>query len=212
MHSPFPDSCTLQLLNFKVTDPTSVNKIFWRSCSFVLGAVLSKTFKPEAGLHLYKFPPAVVKSGSFVHEIALNEPCWEPSNSDLHTLGVALHKIAAQDVKIERLEVPLELALDIFEKNPFKLEQLPGIAAKTSDRTVSLYRVDDHIDISVGPMMASTRFIGMSKIVASHKVSSESDKVNRYQVQGVALPVGFSMSSFAFNNILVPRARKLVRS
>lgn len=171
---------------------------------------MSKTFKEESGLHLYRFPPANVKSGSFVHEIALNESAWEPTTSDFHTLSVAMHKIASQDIKIERLEVPLELALEIFEKNPFKVEQLPHIATKTSDRTVSLYRVDDHIDISVGPMMGSTRFIGMCKIVASHKVSSNNDAANFYQVQGVALPVGFSMSSFAFNNILIPRARKLV--
>lgn len=210
LHRPLEDSCTVQLLNFKISDPAPVNKVFWRSCSFLLGAVMSKTFKEESGLKLHSFPPAFVRSGSFVHDIVLNEPNWEPSHSDLHTLTVGLHKMASSDVKIERLDVSLDIALDIFENNPFKSEHIPNIAAKNSDKTVSLYRVDDHIDISVGPMMSSTRFVGLSKIVASHKVSIENAPSNIYRVQGVALPVGFSMSSFAFNNILVPRARKLV--
>lgn len=210
MHRPFNDSCTVQLLNFKITDPVQVNKVFWRSCSFLLGAVMSKTFKESSGLKLYSFPPAYVRSGSFVHEIVLKEPNWEPSDSDLHTLSVGLHKMSSNDFKIERLDVSLDLALEIFEHNPFKSEQIPDIATRNSDKNITLYRVDDHIDISVGPMMSSTRFVGMSKIVASHKISSDNTTSNIYRVQGVALPVGFSMSSFAFNNILVPRARKLV--
>ena len=58
MHRPLPDSCTLQLLHFKMAEPQIVNKVFWRSCSYLLGAVLQQTFKDEVGCLLHSFPNA----------------------------------------------------------------------------------------------------------------------------------------------------------
>lgn len=57
MHRPLKESCTLQLLNFKMIDPYVVNRAFWRSCSFMLGAVMQRTFKDDAGMFLHSFPP-----------------------------------------------------------------------------------------------------------------------------------------------------------
>lgn len=168
---------------------------------------MKKTFKEDSGLILHSFPPAFVKSGSYAHDIKVNESEWTPSNDDFHALSVEMGRFALSDTKIERLEVKSEIAMDIFNENPFKIEQIPNISLKNNG-VVPLYRVDDHIDISVGPMISSTRFIGTSRIVAAHKISNTS---NIYRVQGISLPAGFSVSAFAFQNILVPRARKLVR-
>lgn len=208
MHRPLPDSCTLQLLNFRMQDPTEVNRVFWKTCSFLLGAVMQRTFKEDAGLVLHSFPKANVRSGSFVHDIALNASSWNPVKEDLHTFNVEMVKLAAEDKKIERLELSHEIALEIFRENPFKREQLPNISNQNNG-IVTLYRVDNHIDISKGPMVASSRFVNKCKIAAAHKISSSDDSCNLYRVQGVALPTGFQMSAFGFN-ILTERAAKLV--
>ncbi|CRL06228.1 CLUMA_CG019062, isoform A [Clunio marinus] len=208
MHRPLEDSCTLQLLSFKMNDPGAVNATFWRSCSFFLGAVLQKTFKENAGLFLHSFTKPNVRSGSFVHDIALNESDWKPSKEDFFTLKVEMTKFATQNLKVERLEVSHDIALEMFKENPFKREQLPSIS-NSNNGIVTLYRAGDHIDISKGPMVASTSFLGTSAIASVHKISAENASCNLYRVQGVALPTGISMNSFAFNNILVERARKL---
>lgn len=210
MHRPIPDACTVQLLHFKINDPSEVNKIFWRSCSFLLGAVFKRTFKEDVGLLLHSFPPAIVQSGSYAHDVALNESNWEPSKDDLHALSVEMGKLALNNTKIERLEVSHEIAMDIFSENPFKTEQLPSISNKHKGK-VTVYRAGDHIDISVGPMMSSTHFIGITKIVAAHKISNSNDTSNLYRIQGISLPTGFTVSAFAFTNVLVPRAKQLVR-
>lgn len=101
-----------------------------------------------------------------------------------------------------------DVALEIFKNNPFKREQLPNISNQNNG-VVTLYRVGDHIDISRGPMVASTRFISKVNIASVHKVSAAKDSSSLYRVQGIALPIGFSMSHFAFN-ILMERAKKLV--
>jgi large subunit ribosomal protein L39 len=191
-----------------MNDPNAVNKAFWRSCSFLLGAVMTRTFKESAGLFLHSFPYPNVRSGSFVHDIALNESHWHPSHDDFRALGVELTKLASEAKKIERLEVSHEIALEMFKENPFKREQLPSIS-NSNDGIVTLYRVGDHIDISKGPMIGNTSFIGKCSIASAHKISSADDSCNIYRVQGVAFPVGFFMSPFAFN-LLLDRAKKLV--
>jgi large subunit ribosomal protein L39 len=208
MHRPLESSCTLQLLNFRMTDPTSVNKVFWRSCSFLLGAVMQRTFKESSGLFLHSFPRPNVKSGSFVHDIGLNESNWSPSEKDLHTLGVEMIKLSSEAKKIERLDVTHEIALEMFKDNPFKREQLPSIS-NSNNGVVTLYRIDDHIDISKGPMVANSSFVHRCKIASTHKISNPGDSYNLYRVQGVSLPSGFNIGAFAFD-ILVDRAKKLV--
>lgn len=208
MHRPLKDSCSLELLTFRGYDPFLVNKAFWRSCSFLLGAAMQRTFKESAGLFLHSFPPPIVRSGSFVHDIALNDGDWQPTASDFHTLGLEMVKIASEATKFERLEVSHDIALEIFRENPFKREQLPSIS-NTNEGVVTIYRVGEHIDISKGPMIASSSFLNKCKIAAAHKISIADDSCNLYRVQGVALPASITMSSFAFN-VIVERAKKLV--
>jgi large subunit ribosomal protein L39 len=208
MHRPLEGDCTLQLLNFRMTDPTAVNRVFWRSCSFLLGAVMQRTFKESSELFLHSFPRPHIKSGSFVHDISLKESKWKPSQSDLHALRIEMVKLASEELKIERLEVSHEIALEMFKDNPFKREQLPNISNRNNGN-VTLYRVGDHIDISRGPMISNTSFVGICKIAGVHKISNPVDSHNLYRVQGVALPAGFTLSHFAFD-VIANRASKLV--
>lgn len=206
MHRPLTDSCTLQLLNFTIADPHIVNRAFWRSCSFLLGAVLQDSFKDTAGLNLHSFPGPNVKSGSFVHDIQLQHNEWKPNVDELRTLSAGMIKLAAKNLRIERLEVGHELAIEMFRDNPFKREQLPSISNQNNG-FVTMYRVGDHVDISRGPMIGSTSLLGKCTISSVHQLSKEKDG-SFYRVQGVALPKGFILNHFAYG-ILEERSRKL---
>lgn len=74
-----------------------------------------------------------------------------------------------------------------------------------------LYRVGRHVDISRGPMIASTALLGKCTISAVHRVADEAEVGAFYRVQGVALPVGFIINHFAYS-ILEDRSRKLVNN
>lgn len=71
-----------------------------------------------------------------------------------------------------------------------------------------MYRVDKHVDISRGPMIASTGLLGKCTVSAVHQVADEEPGAI-YRVQGVGLPVGFIVNHFAYG-ILENRSRKLV--
>ncbi|XP_034484262.1 39S ribosomal protein L39, mitochondrial [Drosophila innubila] len=207
MHRPLQESCTLQLLNFNVTEPHVVNKAFWRTCSFMLGAALQRSFKDEANLQLHSFPGPNIKSGSFVHDIVLGAQNWVPTKAEMRAISAEMVKLAAQDLKIERLEVDQELAKEMFKDSHYKSEQLPSIAQQNQSR-VTLYRLGEHIDISRGPMVASTRFLGKCTISAAHKIANEGSSDAYYRLQGVALPTGFSLNHFAYG-LLEQRSQKL---
>nr|CAG4647246.1 EOG090X0A3R [Megafenestra aurita]SVE92533.1 EOG090X0A3R [Megafenestra aurita] len=206
MHRPIPSDCTLKLLHMKAEDPQQaslVNKTFWRSCSFLLGAVIENSFEDDVPAVLHSFPPANVRSGSFVHDVYLNLESWVPTQNDLRKIAATFQKFIRNNMIFQRLDIDSTLALKMFEDNVFKAEQIPHIATKSnSGQSVTVYRVGDHIDISRGPMIASTSLVGRCSIASVHKLES-----GIYRFQGVALPSDIYINHFAFG-ILESRARK----
>ncbi|KAK6644488.1 hypothetical protein RUM43_000755 [Polyplax serrata] len=204
MHRPLPGNCNVKFLTFKDDNPYNLNKVFWRTGSFVLGAVLSKAFKDTVTLHLHSFPPPYFKSGSFIYDVFMNVADWKPSPEELRILTAEFLSFVRENHKIERLRVKKAIAAEIFEDNPFKAAQIPQICAEAEDHSITLYRVGDHIDISVGPMVADTSFFGRCAVTAVHPISPN----GLFRFQAVALPKGIMLNSFAFQ-IVTRRAEKL---
>merc|ERR1712179_652648 len=71
MHRPLEEDCTIELLHFHSEEPFHLNRAFWRSCSFLLGAAVESAFRDDQFVSLHSFPPPNVASGSFVADIDL---------------------------------------------------------------------------------------------------------------------------------------------
>ena len=56
MERPLEEDCTVELLHFHMDDPFHVNRAFWRSCSFMLGAALESVFTDDLFVQLHSFP------------------------------------------------------------------------------------------------------------------------------------------------------------
>ncbi|KAG7211803.1 hypothetical protein KM043_011034 [Ampulex compressa] len=206
MHKPLISDCNVKLINLRSPEISAVNNAFWRTGSLMLGAVIESAFKDNIEFHLHSFPRPNLKSGSFVHDVYLNIPNWQPTTSELCALSAQFVKLSNQELPIERLETTYEVAHEIFQSNPFKSEQMPDIAKKNNNK-ITLYRIGDYIDISKGPMVGNTYLMGRSTIASVHKLQSESIE-NLYRFQGVAIPRGIILNHFAYN-ILEQRAKKL---
>ncbi|XP_069687394.1 large ribosomal subunit protein mL39 [Periplaneta americana] len=207
MHRPLEADCKLQLLHFKDADPYHVNKAFWRSCCMLLGAMVENMFKDDIEVKLHSFPPPHVKSGSFVYDVHVGLDDWLPSQDELRIMSSHIVNLSQKELKFERLEVNIDLALEMFKDNKYKTEQIPHMASQMSQgKSVVLYRVGDHIDLSRGPMIGNTNLVGRCTVTAVHKI--ETDQGLLYRFQGVALPKGIMLNHFAYG-ILEDRARKL---
>lgn len=208
MHRPLEADCKLRLLNFKDADPYHVNKAFWRSCSMLLGAMAENVFKDDIHAKLHSFPQPNVKSGSFVYDVHVDLDNWQPSQDELRIMSSQIVNLSQKGLKFERLEVNIDLALEMFKDNKYKTEQIPHMASQMSSKgtSVVLYRIGDRIDLSRGPMIGNSSLIGRCTVTAVHKI--ETDQGLLYRFQGVALPKGIMLNHFAYG-ILEDRARKL---
>ena len=65
MERPLEEDCTVQLLHFHDQDPFHVNRAFWRTCSFILGAALETVFNDDIFVELHSFPAPNGKPGAF---------------------------------------------------------------------------------------------------------------------------------------------------
>lgn len=133
---------------------------------------------------------------------------WQPSKEELRALSAEMIKLASKNLKLERLEVNNDLALEIFRDSHYKKEQIPSIVQQNQGRVI-LYRMGTHIDISRGPMVASSSLLGKCTVAAAHKLADEKEDSAIYRIQGVALPTGFVLNHVAYG-ILEKRASKLV--
>ncbi|KAJ8963342.1 hypothetical protein NQ318_018814 [Aromia moschata] len=164
MHRPLPDSCTLELLHYHLPNPASVNKTFWRSCGFILGAVISDAFKDTVRLNLHSFPSPNVKTGSFVYDVQLSLDDWRPTKQELKVLSIEMIKFCQQNHPIECLNVEKDIALDIFKSNRTKLSKYP---------TLQLITVGTHVDISRGPMIPNTSHLGRTTVTNVIKLDTD---------------------------------------
>ena len=195
MHRPLETNCTLRFRHFIEDDPTAINKIFWRSCSFIMGMAIEKSFKSTIPCFLHSWPPANIKSGSFVYDVSLPSlENWAPTDPELLTLTSVFWKIKEKKINFERLSVKPSVAKDLFADNHFKSSQIDNMAL-TSD-LITLYRLEDHIDISSGPLISNTGQVGRASITAVH--SRETNSGSLYRFQGVAIPSELRVNHFVY--------------
>jgi len=207
MERPLEDDCSVELLHFHDDDPFHVNRAFWRTCSFMLGAAIESVFTDDLFVELHSFPAPNVSSGSFLYDVDLKSEGWLPSKQELMVLSAAMHRMAEKALPMERLVVDASLAQEMFADNRFKLAQIPSIAAKSKKDRVTLYRMGEHVDISGGPMVANSSFVGRRcTVAAAHPVEHSGQTL--YRFQGVALPKGFHLNHTAYG-ILEKRAASL---
>lgn len=199
MHRPLTEDCELRMFNFH-SAPEILNKVFWRSCSFLLGLVIERAFKDQHFVDLHSWPKPNIYSGSYVYDVDVGIPNWKVTSEELKAFTTMMWKLCGEDNVFERLSVSKSLALEMFAHNKYKQLQIPEIVGDE----VTLYRVKDHVDISCGPMIASTRFVGTTQITAVHQL----DNNTGYRFQGVSIPKQLTLNSYAFS-VLVNRAKKL---
>ncbi|MFN2386810.1 MAG: threonine--tRNA ligase [Thermoanaerobaculia bacterium] len=96
---------------------------------------------------------------------------------DLEAIEAEMRKIIAEDLPVERLEMPLERAVSIFEgqNDPLKVEIARGLPP---EETVSCYRQGDFIDLCRGPHVASTGRLGVFKLTHAAGAYWKGDEKN----------------------------------
>ena len=216
MSRPLEKDCRIRFRHFTDDNVSEVNKIYWRSCSFVLGMAVRVAFKDGIQVMPHSWPKPDIQSGSFVYDVALNLGSkWKPADSELRAFTKVMWEIKSAALPFERLQVNREVARTLFSNNPFKLAQIDSIIGNESSQgKVTIYRCGGLLDISVGPMISNTSQIGRISLAAVHPFESKADDYKGifYRFQGVSLPQQLPVSSYLYQNVLLSRARELNRA
>lgn len=218
MHRPLEEECRIRFRHFTDSDLSEINKIYWRSCSFIMGMAIRLAFKDNVKVLLHSWPRPNIKSGSFVYDVALSlSEKWVPDEQELRAFTKVMWDIKKAALPFDRLQVDREVARKLFAHNPFKLAQIDSIVQQETpsqtNNKVTIYRCGGLLDISVGPMISNTSQIGRISLAAVHPFESESDRLKGvfYRFQGVSLPQQLPVSSFLYQNIIMNRAKELNR-
>ncbi|KAG5492554.1 hypothetical protein JKF63_01132 [Porcisia hertigi] len=152
---PFEEDCTLELMDW---DDKEAREVFWHSSSHVLGYALERIFDTKLSVG-----PAL-EEGGFFYEGLTNRPV---SEADYKAIESAMQELVKQKMPYQRLEVPKEDALRLFDYTEFKSKIL---ASKVPDGgSCTVYRCGMLIDPCRGPHVPDT---GRVKAFAVTKNSS----------------------------------------
>ncbi|VDM22669.1 unnamed protein product [Wuchereria bancrofti] len=176
----------------------AVNMVaYWRTCAFLLGAVVDQAFAVDVQL----VGPSKVDyhSGRFEYIARIKDlHDWAPNSENLFALTEkVVGKYITKALLIEPLFVSLEFAMDLFDSNISKQELLHEIKQETNngEQGVIIYRMGDFVDITYGPLIPCTSHVDKFAVT---KVEHEN---SQYRFIGVSIPKELKCSSYSWDII-----------
>ncbi|PON44620.1 Threonine-tRNA ligase, class IIa [Parasponia andersonii] len=186
MARPLESDSDLKLFTF---DTDEGRDTFWHSSAHILGQALEQ----EYGCKLCIGPCTTRGEGfyydAFYGDLGLNEDHFKQIESEAT-------KAVRQKQPFERIEVSREQALEIFSDNSFKASIAAYYAIVEiindlpADKTITVYRCGDLVDLCRGPHIPNTSFV---RAFACLKASSaywrgNKDRESLQRVYGISFP------------------------
>ena len=145
--------CSVNLLKFEDKEG---REVFRHTSSHILAQAIKRLY-PEAKLAI---GPAI--DNGFYYDIDL-EHSLVPE--DLEALEKEMKKIAKEDLKIERFELPREEAIKLMQEKgeDYKVELIEDLP---EDAVISFYKQGDFTDLCAGPHLLSTKKVKVVKLTS----------------------------------------------
>ena len=145
--------CAVNLLKFEDKEG---REVFRHTSSHILAQAIKRLY-PEAKLAI---GPAI--DNGFYYDIDL-EHSLVPE--DLEALEKEMKKIAKEDLKIERFELPREEAIKLMQEKgeDYKVELIEDLP---EDAVISFYKQGDFTDLCAGPHLLSTKKVKAVKLTS----------------------------------------------
>ena len=163
--SPIESDASIEILTAKSPDAVPI----YRHSTAHLTAQAVKRLFPDVQIGIG--PP--IENGYYYDF----NPARPFTPEDLAAIEAEMRRIIAEDLPIERMDMPLEEAISIFEKqgDALKVEIARGIP---EGERVSCYRQGEFVDLCRGPHVASTGKLGVFKLTHSAGAYWKGDERN----------------------------------
>ena len=144
--------CTLSILTF---DDKGGRDAFRHTTSHIMAQAI-KSLWPDVKLAI---GPSI--DDGFYYDIDSERPITE---EDFPAIEAEMKKIAKEDLKLERFELPRADAIKMMEdaKEPYKVELIQDLP---EDAVISFYKQGDFTDLCAGPHLMSTKNVKAVKLM-----------------------------------------------
>jgi uridine kinase len=144
----YPISMEARVQPVTMADPDG-SRIYRRSLVFLLETAFEDLFQ-DAELTV----DHSVSSGGYFCQVSGHPPLTQ---ADLERLTQHMNELVSQDLPLVRKQVPLEEAIDYFQKKK-QFDKVRLLKHRTKDHLV-LYAIDEHMDYHHGYMVVSTGYL-----------------------------------------------------
>ena len=141
----------LEILTF---DDEDGKKALWHTASHVMAQAVKHLF-PDAKLAI---GPAI--DTGFYYDFDVETPFVA---EDLQKIEKEMKQIVAQNIVLERFELPRSEALELMKEEPYKQELIRDLP---ENEVISFYRQDDFVDLCAGPHVGSTSKVKSFKLLS----------------------------------------------
>ena len=137
------------------------------SASHILAQAVKRLF-PQAKLSI---GPAI--DNGFYYDFDVETPF---SREDLDNLEAEMKKIAKENLKIERFELPRNEALELMKDEPYKVELINELP---DDEPISFYKQGEFTDLCAGPHVNYTSKVKAFKLLSATGAYWRGDENNK---------------------------------
>ena len=137
------------------------------SASHILAQAVKRLF-PQAKLSI---GPAI--DNGFYYDFDVETPF---SREDLDNLEAEIKKIAKENLKIERFELPRNEALELMKDEPYKVELINELP---DDEPISFYKQGEFTDLCAGPHVNYTSKVKAFKLLSATGAYWRGDEHNK---------------------------------
>jgi threonyl-tRNA synthetase len=184
LSSPLERDAEVRFLRFE--DPEG-RQIYWHSSAHLLAQAVKELFP---GAKLAIGPPI---DDGFYYDVDVGRSL---TPEDLERIEEKMRELAARDQRIERIELPREEAIRLYQQlgEKYKLELLQEIP----DERVSFYRQDGFLDMCRGPHLPRTGLIRAIKVLGTSGAYWRGDERREQLVRiyGIAFPAEEQLQAF----------------
>lgn len=171
------DEETIEILDFQ----SEIGKdTYWHTSSHIMAQAVKRLFP-----HVKVTIGPAIDSGFYYD---FDTGGYNFTDEDLLKIEEEMKKIVQEDLKIERIEMPKEEAVDLFKKlnEDYKIE----ILSEIQDEIVSLYKQGEFIDLCRGPHLPSTGYVKAFKLtsVSGSYWRGDETKARLQRIYGISFP------------------------
>ena len=188
------EDCELSILTF---DDEKGKGAYRHTTSHIMSQAIKRVF-PNAKLAI---GPSI--ENGFYYDIDVEKPF---SPEDLEAIEKEMAKIIAEDLPLERFELPRAEAIKFMEEKeePYKVELINDLP---EDAIISFYKQGEFVDLCAGPHLMSTGLVKAYKLLSSSGAYWRGNENNKMlqRIYGISFPKKADLDQYLF---LLEEAKK----